>query len=295
MAAAARLNPADARVPCPLCGNLIHPIAGRCKYCKGDLNAGRPQRAAAAGALPALVAVPTQPASYAPAQPAPYAPAPEVAPPASYVPAASAPIRESQQVLPPRPTGRMQATKRPSVWRSWPLIVIALASIAIVAAVVVMVWPDKQDDPKRNALEPPPAPIRMDTERGRPLPPSAAPGGPQGAAPPAGGSDPWSGGGAPDPDDVDTIDPPPAPDPYAQGTPPDPPKDPFKDFDKLAQDVACSSAKQVRNLATAQCPAARTCFDKIENMACSPTAAADLQDAAKMQSLLLDCMQTVNC
>ncbi|HEY1553535.1 MAG TPA: hypothetical protein VGF94_01815 [Kofleriaceae bacterium] len=28
---------ADARVPCPLCGGLIHPIAGRCKHCKQDL------------------------------------------------------------------------------------------------------------------------------------------------------------------------------------------------------------------------------------------------------------------
>src|SRR5215207_126382 len=54
MAAARPPGIADARVPCPLCGGLIHPVAGRCKHCKEDLTqfrAGRPQ---AAAALPAL-------------------------------------------------------------------------------------------------------------------------------------------------------------------------------------------------------------------------------------------------
>ena len=44
--------PSDARVPCPLCGGLIHPIAGRCKHCKADL-ADAPRRAPAAAARPA--------------------------------------------------------------------------------------------------------------------------------------------------------------------------------------------------------------------------------------------------
>jgi len=49
----------DGRVPCPLCGGLIHPVAGRCKHCKEDLSqfrAGRPQ---AAAVLPALNGRPT--------------------------------------------------------------------------------------------------------------------------------------------------------------------------------------------------------------------------------------------
>ena len=41
MAVAARPGPSDARVPCPLCGGLIHPIAGKCKHCKADLTAHR--------------------------------------------------------------------------------------------------------------------------------------------------------------------------------------------------------------------------------------------------------------
>src|SRR5262245_25230008 len=54
MAAVTRPGPADARIPCPLCGGLIHPIAGRCKHCKGDLRALRSSRPAAAATLPAL-------------------------------------------------------------------------------------------------------------------------------------------------------------------------------------------------------------------------------------------------
>jgi hypothetical protein len=54
MAAATRPGPAEARVPCPLCGGLIHPIAGRCKHCKGDLREYRSTRPAAGATLPAL-------------------------------------------------------------------------------------------------------------------------------------------------------------------------------------------------------------------------------------------------
>lgn len=298
MAAAARLNPADARVPCPLCGNLIHPIAGRCKYCKGDLQTGRPQGSAASAALPALVAVPVtqqpyapQPA-YAPQAYAPSGPAPVGTPPAGVV---LPPSRESQQVLPPRPTGRMKAAKGPSIWRSWPMIVIAVASLAIVAAVVIMVWPDSADTAKQNALEPPPAPIRMETDRDRPLPPSATPGGPQGANPPSGGSDPWSSRGttpptAPDPDDIDTIDPPTAPDPYAAA--PDPSQ---QLLEKMAKDLACSTAKSLRDNAVASCPGATSCFDKFSSMACSANGADLMKDPTKLQSLLTDCMQAANC
>lgn len=292
MAAAARLNPADARIPCPLCGNLIHPIAGRCKYCKGDLQAGRPQGSAAAGALPALVAVPVAPQPQAAYAPPAYAPPAVGTPPAGTVLPAS---RESQQVLPPRPTGRMTAAKGPSMWRSWPMIVIAVASVAIIAAVVIMVWPDKTDSSKQNALEPPPAPIRMETDRDRPLPPSATPGGPQGANPPAGGSDPWSSRGttpptAPDPDDVDTIDPPVAPDPYAAA--PDPTQ---QQLEKLAKELACSTAKSLRDNAVASCPGATSCFDKFSNMACSGTGVDFMKDPTKLQTLLTDCMQAANC
>src|SRR5438045_2510286 len=60
MAAAARPGPPDprdardGRVPCPLCGGLIHPIAGKCKHCKADLTAYRSAPPAASAPLPAL-------------------------------------------------------------------------------------------------------------------------------------------------------------------------------------------------------------------------------------------------
>ncbi len=180
MAAAVRPNPADLRIPCPICRGPIHPIAGRCKHCKTDLSGLRGARPAAMAALPALQATVMRIAA-APTAPDPYAhqaqrapthghvpaaamgrqPAPAPRPPtnghAHYVPLPAAaahvaipiavPTDGSQPVLPPRPTGRMQATAAPgtSFWKNWPLIVIVVAGIAIVVAVILifvsLVWP----------------------------------------------------------------------------------------------------------------------------------------------------------
>lgn len=206
MAAVTRPGPADARVPCPLCGGLIHPIAGRCKHCKGDLRAMRTARPAAAATLPALGApgapnpAPANASApltngHAPAPPhgatptAGYAPAP---PPQSLVQAvaAAAPIplaiqgggAESIPILPPRPTGRFAAPAPRASWRSWPVIVIILAVIAIVTAVVLMLFPPggARDEGTRNSVQP--APERMDTN---PSPSTPHP-------PPSTGPDPWS-------------------------------------------------------------------------------------------------------
>src|SRR5580704_1213152 len=121
----------EARVACPMCGGLIHPVAGRCKHCKEDLSATRVGRPAAQAPLPPLlhqnapVASPIVAATYI-----------------SPVPIAM-PAREgSAPILPPRPTGRSVAVARPgSPLRSWPVVVIGLAAVAIVAAVAIMVWP----------------------------------------------------------------------------------------------------------------------------------------------------------
>jgi hypothetical protein len=239
MAAVTRPGPADARIPCPLCGGLIHPIAGRCKHCKGDLRALRSARPAAAATLPAL----SQPA------PAPHAnghgraptteasprgtnghhaAAPAGAPGQSLVQAvaAAAPIplaiqhgpADAVAILPPRPTGRFTAPAPRASWKSWPVIVIILAVIAIVTAVVLMVFPpggprDHRDNGTNNSLQP--APDRMDT--------NPAPSTPR--LPPTTSPDPWSrrGGGTP------PTTPPAAP--------PDPPDDPPDDPDIDAQDV----------------------------------------------------------
>lgn len=240
MAAAVRPSPADARVPCPLCGGLIHPIAGRCKHCKGDLRAMRSARPAAAATLPALASGAAAAPTYTrgnqnghPAQAggqlrnghAAYAPPVATPPPqaAAPVPMAAPALDGSRPVLPPRPTGRMYAAPpAPAWWKSWPLIVIALAGLAIVAAVILMVWPPpREDEPiaepvKAGKLAP--APERMDTD---PLPPTQPGPTPAPNPPPPAAPDPWNGGNgalpapaAPDADpDVDIPDDPDAPDP----------------------------------------------------------------------------------
>lgn len=209
MAAAARPGPADARVPCPLCGGLIHPIAGRCKHCKGDLRALRSTRPAAAATLPALnhgaapaarppVAAPALAINghangHAEAHHAPYPAGPAEAPrPPSLVQAvaAAAPIPLAFQgttdaavpILPPRPTGRFAAAAPRASWKSWPVIVIVLAVIAILVAVILMVFPPGGPKDAGTKASPPPAPDRMDTN---PTPSTPR-------QPPSTSPDPWS-------------------------------------------------------------------------------------------------------
>jgi hypothetical protein len=82
--------------------------------------------------------------------------------------------------------------------------VILLATVAIVVAVVLMVWPTSQHDPEgKHTLAPPPAPERMQTEPEVKQPLPQAPTRPTPPPlPPAGAtSDPWS---------QNQVDPPPA-------------------------------------------------------------------------------------
>jgi hypothetical protein len=76
-----------------------------------------------------------------------------------------------------------------SAWRSWPMVVIILAMIAIVTAVVIMVWPanSRAEGDKKGTLDPPPAPERMDTKPTTP---------PTGKAPDKQADDPWGPSGA---------------------------------------------------------------------------------------------------
>jgi hypothetical protein len=200
MVAAARPGPSDARVPCPLCGGLIHPIAGKCKHCKADLGGYHAVRPAAATPLPPLQArgpggvngvhfLGPSGMPAAAAMPAVHGPA--VAP-AKYDPLAAAVQVQAQArrapVLPPRPTVRGYAAEpRASSWRSWPVVVIALAMVAIVVAVVLMVWPaGHRDGAGKRAVAPPPAPERMQT-----VPEVTTPPGPrQPASPPPRNPDP---------------------------------------------------------------------------------------------------------
>lgn len=159
MAVAARPGPSDARVPCPLCGGLIHPIAGKCKHCKAELTTFHAARPAANTPLPALRPGAAE-SSQASGDANGHARAAHAA-----VPAVVAAYDASQPVLPPRPTGRGHAPEpRASSWRSWPVLVIILATVAIVVAVVLMVWPSRHDGDGKRTLAPMPAPDRMQTE-----------------------------------------------------------------------------------------------------------------------------------
>jgi hypothetical protein len=149
MAAPARPGISEARVPCPLCGGLIHPVAGRCKHCKEDLTSFRSGRPQAAAVLPALMGNGKSNGHI-------------VAP----IPVAK---EASQPILPPRESMSMTAAQdRPSAWRRWPVVVMVLAAVAIVGAVVVMVWLPPSSGEHSRALPPPPAPEHMQTN---PLPP----------------------------------------------------------------------------------------------------------------------------
>jgi hypothetical protein len=320
-----------------MCGGLIHPIAGRCKHCKGDLSAMRAARPAAVASLPALhangnVAInPYQ--AQGPAQghgqpqphalvpppmqrgPVPYAPAPQAAAHAA-IPMPMPVHDGSQPVLPPRPTGRMYASAPSTAWwKSWPLIVIVLAMLAIVTAVILMVWPpggagDK--GVKTGAGAPPPAPDRMDTN---PLPPDQ---------PAVRSGDPWSTGGAKpnnapprsdDPVPPTKIDIPDDPD---QRDDPTASSDPGSAFGGLTgsgavmisiMSRACkrastcgaldSSLKDYCEMAAkvpaqpTTCAAAKRCFDQIDQISCS----AGFDDLTALQSVtykLQDCIEAIN-
>ncbi|MDB4958894.1 MAG: hypothetical protein JWO36_6463 [Myxococcales bacterium] len=118
---------------------------------------------------------------------------------------------ESHPILPPRPTGRAVPAQESSIWRSWPVVVIIIAVLAIAAAITLMVWPTGQADAGKHALQPPPAPEHMETD---PLPPPPQHNG--------GAGDPWN---APH----TQADPRPAPNPVNPPEPPDPSDDPDLD------------------------------------------------------------------
>jgi hypothetical protein len=245
-----------------LCGGLIHPVAGRCKHCKQDVTSVRAGKPAAAAPLPPLVGQPA-------------APAPVMA-------------REaSQPILPPRPTGSgvaVQPAPR-AAWKSWPVLVIIVAALAILAAVVIMVWPQHEASAS-HTLAPPPAPERMDTD---PLPPQGT--GSQN------GADPWS-------QPHSQVTPRSTPDPQPPQPPQQPDDDQFgfggaigggnlgigatsPDFMLAALGHACKKLKTCPNaddtlttlcdtyMAFPQtapsptCAEAKRCLDAIDNMSCS--------------------------
>ena len=185
MAAVARPGAFEARIPCPVCGALIHPVAGRCKHCKEDLRSFRTARPGAVDALPRLAAAPA-------VAPAPYARVAEPAPPPPYPGVHSGVIANPRgqvptAILPPRVPVADRAPGR-SLWRNWPIVVIVLAVVAIVGAVAVMLWPVARPGRITTGAHTPAPPAPLDHMDTNPLPPPSA----AAPAPAPAKPDPWA-------------------------------------------------------------------------------------------------------
>lgn len=152
----------DPRTACPACGGPVHPIAGRCKHCKVDLTrlrAGHAPVAAPAATRPALVALGGGNGhGHAPTAPAGTWPTPLGSPPPA-----------------PLSTGTVSAATHtpgddtPSKWSTrWPLLVAALAIIAIVASVAMLLFGGNNDEKKERKARRfnGPAPELMPTDPG---------------------------------------------------------------------------------------------------------------------------------
>jgi hypothetical protein len=314
MAAAARPGPSDARVPCPLCGGLVHPIAGKCKHCKADLTSHHPVRPAASTPLPALQATATRNG---------HGYAPPSAPPAPAAPAVPVEVRGAKPVLPPRPPAHPSAPAS-SAWRSWPAVVISFAILAIVAALVLMVWPAARSELQvdhKSRLPPPPAPERMQTApdirqpavapRRDPAPapapadptPQAAP-----ADPPA--RDPGADSTSPDVDDHTTRDIDPMPNPLTPQAPGGAVLQPSGNPLALAMAgrlcrkmIQCGTVDHstrdmceplVRAARPPRCAAARRCLAHIDQIACSAQASL-LSQVNDLLTQSADCADALHC
>jgi hypothetical protein len=224
-----------------MCGGLIHPIASRCKHCRAAIgNHAARQRSGTAvmRALPALTATTISVGVGVPSSIA------TVALPFANPPSTSAAATASFDFA--------QTDDRPW-WKRWPMIVVAVAAIAIVVAVVMMFWP--QPERRGTNIVAPPAPANMDTNPMPETPPAL----------PTTPADPWSGTGpavpAPmDPSADPSIDPSmpvPGADPGAPIPTPDPDLgvDPDPDPNGPAAPPVNSAARDqfVDQLATAVC------------------------------------------
>ena len=288
-------------MPCPLCGGLIHPIAGKCKHCKADLASYHAARAPASAPLPSLRTVaPTPNAGVH------WNPGRSEAPP---------PARPDSPAVEPEPRGG---------WRSWPVIVIALAMVAIVAAVVLMVWPASHASGEKH-VGAPPAPERMDTAPEVTAPP--APSAPHASAAPPAAPDPWA-----------TPNPPP---PAANPTPAPPDDDPADNANPLdafadtppggkpsagrpglntgasmvlsmavhvcrkiqqcstsvdvpAATIAMCDALRKQPILPPRCPAAHRCLNAIDAMTCDATD-LDPRQAGMLLNQFVDCSDATQC
>jgi hypothetical protein len=290
---------------------MVHPVAGKCKHCKADLTAYRSARPAASAPLPPLHQAHAGNGHGNGAAVAHAAP--------QHAPITVA--HEPQAVLPPRPTSRSHtAEPTATTWRSWPVLVIVLAMGAIIAAVVLMVWPASASEPGKRTLQPPPAPERMLTDPDVKLPRTPS-------RPPAGTPDPWRS-------DVTPAPSPPSP-PSPQSPSADPDVDDDQDVDALQDPfaqrdpagrplglnqrgaiaalmvvhlcrkmISCRiddpQAADMCNRITApqapppSCPAALRCLKHIDDMGCDHQS-SDFSSFMKLMTQVEDCTRAASC
>jgi hypothetical protein len=284
---------------------LIHPIAGKCKHCKADLASFHAARQPASAPLPALGATAAPPAKspgHVHWNPGRVDTAPAPAPHAHAVEA--------------EPRGG---------WRSWPVIVIALAMIAIVAAVVLMVWPSTTHSggEAKHTLGAPPAPERMDTapEVTAPSAPSAPHAQRPNAAPPP-ARDPWATPDDPTDDTPDAADHADAVDPFADPSPAPGKPSPRNRLGlnagaSIVLSMAVHVCRKARQCATSvdipaatltmcdalrgqpiapppRCPAATRCLAQIDALSCDG-ADLDPRQAGTLLNQLVDCSEATQC
>ena len=211
----------------------------------------------------------------------------------------------------------MQAADgKPSALRSWPVVVIVLAMIAIVTAVVLMVWPAHKGQDGKHALQPPPAPERMDTNQLQETNPSA-PTHPSGGGT-NNGADPWSqphsqldpptppsAPAAPDDPDIDDL----SKDPFAAGGPAGMHGSGMATIAMVAHlckklnqcgtnDVTmkglCDSFAHSAAPAPSNCPAADRCIEHIDTMSCGDPSDTSL-DAMSVMTQFHDCAEAIKC
>ncbi|CAN5728136.1 hypothetical protein BH11MYX2_BH11MYX2_07340 [soil metagenome] len=295
----------DARIPCPACGTLIHPVAGRCKHCKQDLAQFRASRPAANAALPALAPRAT-PVAGTPAVVAaePSAPAAvivpdHVAPAGINAPRIASPFPNgdveraydpNRPVLPPRVTPGHGVVKKESwIARNWPIVVSVLASAAIIGAVVLMMLPPAQAGAGKKNGAGAPAPERMDTDQ---LPEKKP--------------DPW-GGASPTPPSRTAPDPVPAQpdpnalpdlnDPFAQTAPTPDPNDPLSNqpFDPSARGGNNVGAAIMFGMLGKICDKANTCGTTDPTTARACAGIANMPHIAMPQNCpaATECMNTI--
>jgi hypothetical protein len=136
----------ERRAACPLCGGQVHPIASRCKHCRGDLIAARAPRTSSMPlrSLPALTATANAVTLPSPSH--------------EFV----SDVAVGSEVNVPW-------------WKRWTMVVTAIAAAAIIFAMVMLLWPKKTSEAS-HAI-PPEAPSKMDTNPLPETPPAITPGG----------------------------------------------------------------------------------------------------------------------